>query len=232
MTTLPITQLLVEENFWPRDHLDASRVDMFTALLKENEPLPPIEVVAIGDGTFVIADGVHRFEAACEAGLNQVEVVLVSPNVGEDFLDCALRRALETACLTALPLTRAERKRAVEQLLATRSDLTHRAIARLVGVAHSTVDRWAEEVADSASEAGLPAVVLGPNADEVATKLVRYLDQLKDSRGLFDYFAPKRMGRHLAQAFYDRFGDDSLVEARLVAEWIGRAVALLSGEGQ
>ena len=232
MSTLPITHIFVEEYAWPRDYLDASRVEMFAALLKEKEPLPPIEVVAIGDGTFVIADGVHRYQAAREAGLNQVEVVLVSPNVGEDILDCAYRRALETACLTALPLTRAQRKYAVERLLATRSDLTHRAIARMVGIAHSTVDRWAEEVADSASEGSAPNPALGPNADEVATKLIRMLERLKDSRSLFDYFAPKRMGRHLAQAFYDRFGEDSLVEARLFAAWIERAVAVLSGEEQ
>jgi transposase-like protein len=230
VSNLPITHLFVDEGGWPRDHMDTSRVEMFVALLKESEPLPPIEVVAVGDGTFVIADGVHRYQAAREAGLNSVEVEFVVPNAGEDILDCAYRRALETACVTALPLTKAERKRAVERLLATQPDLTHRAIARLVGVSHSTVDRWAVEVADSATETGSPASLLGPNADTVASQLVRHLERLRESRGLFDYFAPKRMGRHLAQAFYDRFGDESLNEARVYADWIGRAVALLSGE--
>jgi hypothetical protein len=230
MTTLPITHLIVEENSWPRDRLDSSRVEMFVALLKESESLPPIEVVAVGDGTFVVADGVHRYEAAREAGLSSVEVELVVPNDGEDILDCVYRRALETACLTALPLTRAERRRAVTQLLALQPELTHRAVARLVGVAHSTVDRWAEGVADSASEVSATNAILSPSADTVAIQLVRHLDRLRESRGLFDYFAPKRMGRHLAQAFYDRFGDESLNEARVYAAWVGRAVALLSGE--
>lgn len=230
MTTLPITHLFVDEGGWPRDHLDTSRVEMFVALLKEKDPLPPIEVVAVGDGTFVVADGVHRYQAAREAGLNDVEVEFVLPNSGEDLLDCAYRRALETACLSALPLTKAERKRAVERLLATQPDLTHRAIARLVGVSHSTVDRWAGEVAESSTESGIPRYVTRPNADTVASQLVRHLERLRESRGLFDYFAPKRMGRHLAQAFYDRFGDESLNEARVYAAWLGRAVALLSGE--
>jgi ParB-like nuclease domain/Homeodomain-like domain len=228
MTTLPITNLFVDEGAWPRDHMDASRVEMFVALLKEKEPLPPIEVVAVGDGTFVVADGVHRYQAAREAGLSNIDVQFVAPIAGENLLDCAFRRALETACLTALPLTKAERKRAAERLLATNSDLTHRAIARLVGVSHSTVDRWASGTADSASE--YSSSILGPNADTVAIQLVRHLDRLRESRGLFDYFAPKGMGRHLAQAFYDRFGDESLSEARVYAAWVGRAVALLSGE--
>jgi ParB-like chromosome segregation protein Spo0J len=226
-----MTHLFIDDYVWPRDHLDANRVEMFASLLKENVVLPPIEVVAVGDGTFVIADGVHRYQASREVGMSQVEVVLVLPNPDEDLLDCAYRRALETACLTALPLSRAERKNAVAQLLATRSDLTHRAIARLVGVAHSTVDRWAEDVAESAGTVTMSAVS-GPNADQAANKLVRTLEHLKDSRGLVDYFAPKRMGRHLAQAFYDRFGDDSLEEACLFAAWIQGAVAILSGEAQ
>jgi ParB-like chromosome segregation protein Spo0J len=226
MTTLPITSLFVEEYTWPRDHLDASRVEMFTALLKENEPLPPIEVVAVGDGTFVIADGVHRFEAAMAAGMSHVDAVLVSPNVDEDLLDCAFRRALETACLTALPLTRAERKYAVERLLSTQGDFTHRAIARLVGVAHSTVDRWAEEVAESANslEKLYPTT---PSADDVAMKLVRMIERLEESRTLFDLFGSGRIGRHLANAFAERYGNRALPQAKLVKSWLDRTVATL-----
>lgn len=231
MSTVPITHLIVEEYSWPRDQLDASRVEMFVSLLKEDQSLPPIEVVAAGDGTYVIADGVHRYLAAREAGMDQVEVIIVSPSAGEHPLDCAFRRALETACRTALPLTRAERRRAVKNLLATRKDLPHREIARLVGVAHATVDRWAKEPDESANGAGAPSAARGPNVDEVAVKLVSFLERLGDSRGLFELFVPKRMGTHLGQAFYDRFGDRALAEARTVAVWINHAVATLEGSG-
>jgi hypothetical protein len=202
---------------------------MFAAHLADGETLPPIEVVPNGDGTFSVADGVHRTLAALLNGQTDIDVAVIVIESGESALNCAYRRALETATKTALPLGKLERRRAVKHLLDTRPDLSRREIARWVGVAHSTVDKWASEVADSASGSE-PSP--GPTADEVATKLVRFLEELKGSRGLFDYFAPKRMGRHLAQAFYDRFGDDSLAEARIVAEWIDRAVALLSGEGQ
>lgn len=231
MTTVLVAHLIVDESIYPRDGLDDSRVDMFADLYRAGEPVPPIEVIDLGDGTYLIGEGVHRYYAARAAGLNQIEVVFVMPESGESITDCAYRRALETATRSALPLTRSERQRAARRLLETRPDLSRRAVARLVGVAHSTVDRWAEEVAESASESATAGSTVGPTADEVAMKLVRFLERLSDSRGLFDYFAPKRMGTHLAQAFYDRFGDRALAEARTVAVWISHAVTMLEGSG-
>jgi hypothetical protein len=84
-------------------------------------------------------------------------------------------------------------------------------------------------MADSASDTGTSSI--GPSADGVALKLVRFLERLSDSRGLLDYVASKQMGRHLAGAFRQRFGDQSLGEARQFATWMAGAVAVLEAEG-
>ena len=44
--------------------------------------MPPIEVVPLGVGTYVIADGVHRFHALRSLNRTEVEVVVVTPARG------------------------------------------------------------------------------------------------------------------------------------------------------
>ena len=124
-------------------------------------------------------------------------------------------RALETATRSALPLTRSERRRVAQHLLGTRPDLSGRAIARLVGVAHSTVDRWAEERAESASaQDDDPRSTQMVTAEQMTRRLVVFLARMDEARGLLDYLMPKRMGRHIAQAFTEQFGDSALTEAQ------------------
>ena len=91
---------------------------MFAALLGSGEALPPIEVVPRGDGTFLIADGVHRSAAALATNQPQVGAIVLSVEAGESCEACAFRRALETATQSALPLSNAERRDAVLKLVA------------------------------------------------------------------------------------------------------------------
>jgi hypothetical protein len=203
-------------------------VTLFTELLAEGVDLPPIEVVRGSEDTFLICDGVHRTHAAGRAGRYEIEVVIIEPHEGESPEDAAFRRALETATTSALPLTNAERRDAAKRLLATRDDLSHREVARLVGVAHSSVDRWATEVADSATKDGPGSVSVTPG--QMAFRLVRYLDDLGDSQGLWDLLMPKRMGHYLAEAFYGRFEDRALEHAERMRAWLTVAVDVLEEE--
>ena len=91
-----------------------------------------------------------------------------------------------------------------------------------------SVDRWAEEMAESAGppDNDSPTVRL-PTADEAAHRLVGFLAKLDQSRGLLDYLASSRMGHHLAEAFERRMGDEALNQARKVAKWVAGAVQVL-----
>ena len=83
-----------------------------------------------------------------------------------------------------------------------------------------------EHAEDNANNAELYS--LGPNADDFARRFVGHLARLSDNRGLFDYLMPKRMGRHLAGAFVDRYGDTALSEAHQVRAWVDRAVEVIA----
>ena len=130
-----------------------------------------------------------------------------------------------------MPLTKFERRQAVRRLLAERPELSHRAIGRLVGVSHDTVGRWGKEVDDSSTpDDGAPASTgTPPTADEAARRLVSTLIRLDGDRGLLDMMMPARMGRHLADAFEARLGDDALKQARRVAQWSAASVTVLEG---
>ena len=229
VVALPVSQLRHWTDIWPRYSADEERIALFADLLKCGESLPPIEVVSNDDGTYLIADGVHRLFAHRWAKRETIDSVIVEPNQGENPGECAYRRALETATQAALPLTNAERHRAVLRLHEGDPSLSHRAIARLVGVSHDSVGRWikhALEVEGSTSEdnPGFPPRV---TADDVARRLVLTLVRLDESRSLFDMLSGARMGRHLARAFDDRLGDNALRQAERFSQWTHAAVAEL-----
>ncbi len=230
---IPIEQLQAMQDAYPREEASGERVALFREILEQGDELPPIDVVKLEEGRYLISDGVHRFYAAMRARHRAIAVNLIKPIEGESTLECAYRHAVETASKTALPLTYAERRKAVGRLLETRPDLSHRAIGRIIGISHDTVGRWSKEMSDRSEEAdeGQDEVQSLPSAAEISNRLVRYLNQLDESRDLFDYFKPSRMGRHLADAFDAYHGDYSLREARRMAQWVASAVSYLEGAG-
>jgi ParB-like chromosome segregation protein Spo0J len=218
---------------WPRDHCDLDRIEMFKALIEAGDHVPDPEVVDLGDGRWLIADGAHRLAAYELAGHTEVEVTVVPIGDGEAAEQAAYRRALETATRSALPLSKAERRRAVERLLGERPELSHRAIGRVVGVSHQTVDRWAvERSRDDREEAPTEAAPdRRVTVDDVARRLVRYAGQLDETRGFLDMVAGGRMAKHLATAFVDRFGENAAAQAKRCAEWFTAAARRLDADG-
>jgi ParB-like chromosome segregation protein Spo0J len=92
-----MSQLVFSRDAWPRFALNEERVDLFKELFAAGEELSPIEVVPDGANRYLIADGVHRANAAHRAGHAEIAAVLLSLENGETPVACALRRGLETA---------------------------------------------------------------------------------------------------------------------------------------
>jgi ParB-like chromosome segregation protein Spo0J len=221
-----LAQVVLDRSAWPRFTWDLDRIELFKGLVASGEEVPPIEVVRREDGKFIIADGVHRAVAARWAGRNDIEALVLDPADGESLLGFAYRRALETATRTALPLTKDERRRAVRRLLAESSDLSHRSIAKLVGVSHDTVDRWAKDEATS-NESEPERMTPFETSARAARRLASAFVRLDESRGLLDTLRPSRMGSHLADALADRLGDDALDRAQAYAQWSADAFRVL-----
>jgi hypothetical protein len=202
---------------------------MFAALYQEGADVDSVEAVPDGEGTYRLVNGRHRVHGALQVGCTEIDAVLLSRDADESISDFVFRRGVETANRSTLPLTRKEQQRAALRLLKTRPEMSHRAIARLIGISHDTVDRWAAGVADSATkEPGEPPLPMRtPTADEAARRLVGFLTKLDESRGVLDYLAGSRMGRHMADAFEYRLGETALSEARKFAKWTALAVQTL-----
>jgi hypothetical protein len=212
---------------WPRLRLDKSRVDEFKQLYADGGPaaLPPVEVVLLADGSHLVADGFHRVEALHSLGITDIPTVTLTPPPGADPELFTYVRALETAATSAKPLTLSEKRAAADRLIAETPEASDSEIGRLTGLSHQTVGRRRQRQLSN----GQPEPVQADEADrylatvsaqDIASKLVRSVDRLWESRGLTDTLVgEKRMGKHLAQAMVDYFGDDAQQWANRFALW-------------
>jgi ParB-like nuclease domain len=109
VTTVVLSRVRLVAEAWPRDRLDQERVEDFEALYRAEGAgaLPPLELIGDGSGGFILADGVHRREAARAAGLRTLPAFVLTLDPTDDPVAFAYLRALECSAISAKPLTRA-----------------------------------------------------------------------------------------------------------------------------
>jgi hypothetical protein len=232
---VPLDRIWRDASLWPRFALDDERVGEFCDLYADlgDEALPPLELVQDDGGGFLVADGHHRLAALIELDAVYAVAVIVEPPTGREPRGWVYERGLETAARTAKPLTRLERRAAVDRLLAERGGLTDREIARLAGVSHQTVGR-ARKRSNGPEDAGgaedgswRPP----PTADDLARRLVRGIAGMWESRPLGDSILGDRSGKRLAHALDEQFADEALAWAQRFERWASIAVDELSKAG-
>jgi Winged helix-turn-helix DNA-binding len=232
---LSLDQITLDERVWPRAGLDDERVELFAELVRDardaagtgqgwSDPLPPLVVVADGRGGYVLADGRHRYEARRRlgAGFDLVGVQVFQAN-GRSPVDFAYELGL-LCTHGAKPLTTAEKCAAILRLLDERSDLSDRAIARLVGVSNSTVSSYRRALCDShtggepeeagGTERGQPSTRREPLRWEVAARRLAEdtAELLASCRKLFGGADFKSAGRELYDTLADLYGDEHALE--------------------
>jgi ParB-like chromosome segregation protein Spo0J len=105
--------------------------DHVRTLADSTTALPPI---VIHKATMTIVDGVHRIAAARVRGQEHVEAVLFDGNVMEAYV-----LALQANAQHGLPLSRKDRRAAVERLLGFCPQWSDRRVATVTGVSPKTV---------------------------------------------------------------------------------------------
>lgn len=214
---------------WPRRRLDPKRVDLFAELYREGGPeaLPPIVTVKAKEYV-ILADGVHRVCAAWSLGWESLPEEVLDPPPHRDPWTYAFLVACDRAAKSALPLTFSERKRAALRLVKECPDLSQRQIARLLGVSHTSVRRWAsgEDKADDEAGTRVPAPL---SADALARAWLRRMQALERRRGL-DWLLGDRMPDRLARAALDAFGERAGEKLTLYARWWTEAARRLKGD--
>ena len=127
---LPLDDLVLDPNLNLRDRLDDFSVERYADAW---DRLPPITVFDV-DGRWLIADGFHRHAAAIMLGKHKVPSEIRAGT----FAD-ALDFVASVNLFHGLPLTRAERRRAVEVKLKLHHDWSDRRMAEELSVSRDLV---------------------------------------------------------------------------------------------
>lgn len=127
---LPLDELVLDPNLNLRDRLDEFTVERYA---ESWQRLPPITVYEV-DGRWLVADGFHRHAAAIVLGRKTIRAEVIEGGFNE-----ALDFVSSVNLFHGLPLTRAERRRAVDIKLRLHHDWSDRRMAEELGVSRELV---------------------------------------------------------------------------------------------
>jgi hypothetical protein len=142
---IPLDRINNDRRTQLRVAFDPDQIDNLKAAYEAGTDVPPIDVFEVGDGTYIIGDGFHRFVAQVARRAKTIPAVV---HVG-GFHD-ALKWALGANATHGLRRTNKDKRHAVEVACAEFPKLSNRAIADLCKVHHSLVSD-VRKVADSAT---------------------------------------------------------------------------------
>jgi ParB-like chromosome segregation protein Spo0J len=127
---LPLDDLVLDPNLNLRDRLDDETVDRY---LEAWDRKPPVTVFEV-EGRWLLADGFHRHAAAVTAGRRTMKAE-VRAGTFSDALDYVAGANL----FHGLPLSRVERRRAIEIKLRLHHEKSDRTLASDLGVGRELV---------------------------------------------------------------------------------------------
>jgi ParB-like chromosome segregation protein Spo0J len=149
---IPLDDLVLDPNLNLRDRLDDFTVERYA---DSWDRLPPITVYNI-DGRMLVADGFHRHAAAIMLGKRTIRAEIIEGS----FTD-ALDFVSSVNLFHGLPLTRAERRRAVEVKLKLHHDWSDRRMAEELAVSRELVAKIRRQLIESRQIPNLPGRVGG-----------------------------------------------------------------------
>jgi ParB-like chromosome segregation protein Spo0J len=222
---LPVVSIRREASLWPRRGLNLGRVREFAELYRAEGvgALPPVLVAVIGEERY-LADGWHRCAAAMEAGLTEIAAQLGRVEQVEQVFVAAVA----TSSHHGQPLTREEKRRAVDRLLTEMPEVSDRGLARLAGVSAPFVSRRRERLTAPGARKRGPRRVVMP-AERAAARVVKAMVDLERlAMDLQALEGGERLdpARALAAAAGRRREDGAAVLARL-ERWAARARGLV-----
>ncbi len=145
-----LDDLVLDPNLNLRDRLDDFTVERYA---DSWERLPPITVYEV-DGRLLLADGFHRHAAAVMMGKRTIPAEIRQGTFNE-----ALDFVASVNLFHGLPLTRAERRRAVEVKLKLHHDWSDRRLAQELAVSRELVFKIRDQLVKSQQIPNLPGRV-------------------------------------------------------------------------
>ena len=137
---LPIDELVLDASLNLRDRLDDFTVERYAdAWLR----MPPVTVYEV-EGQWLLADGFHRHAAAVMIGKRSLPA-----EVREGSMTDALDFVASVNLFHGLPLTRSERRRAVEVKLRIHPDWSDRRLAEELAIGRELIGKIRKMLVDS-----------------------------------------------------------------------------------
>jgi len=136
--TIEIEKIIVDDIVRIREEMNMERIREFMDILDQ---LPPVDVIRTTDGQYFLADGLHRREAAIAKSKKTLECEVKDGDL-KDALEVAIKRNSKSS----LPLTRIEKRHAVEKILKFFPNRANSWIAEIVGVSMQLVDSVRENL--------------------------------------------------------------------------------------
>ncbi len=136
--TVPITQIILDEEIYPRSAVYTKRVSMFAENMRDGFEIEPIEVqVHPQDGDkYRILDGAHRLRAYKEIGATELPVHIIRLD-GLDPLLYAAEKAIGP-----LQLTEEEARNTARRAYEQNARLSTGEIGKAIGRSRRTVDNY------------------------------------------------------------------------------------------
>ncbi len=147
---IPLDDLVLDQNLNLRDRLDDFTVERYA---DSWERLPPITVYNV-DERLLVADGFHRHAAAVMLGKRTIRAEIIDGT----FTD-ALDFVSSVNLFHGLPLTRSERRRAVEVKLKLHHDWSDRRMAEELAVSRELVAKIRRQLIEAHKIPNLPGRV-------------------------------------------------------------------------
>jgi len=136
--TVPITQIILDEEIYPRSGVYPKRVSMFAENMRDGFEIDPIEVQIHPDyiEKYRILDGAHRWHAYKEIGATEIPVHIITLD-GLDPLLYAAQKAIGP-----LQLTEEEARTTARRAYENNPRLTSFEIGQAIGRSRQTVDAY------------------------------------------------------------------------------------------
>ncbi len=136
---VPVDDLVLDPNLNLRDRLDEFTVERY---VEAWERMPPVTVFEV-DGRWLLADGFHRHAAAVKLGRRKMSV-----EIRQGTFNDALDFVAGVNLFHGLPLTRSERRRAVEVKLRLHHDWSDRRLSEELSVSRELIAKTRKVLID------------------------------------------------------------------------------------
>ncbi len=143
---IKLQNITTDESLQLRVETSSPTVAEYEERMGEGEQFPPL-LVWQSDGVYILLDGWHRYQAAVNLGFVDYDAKVFTGSKTEALIAAAISNRTH-----GLPMTRADKRKAIQRLVESSGELSSNQIANAIGVSNHTVDVIRNELSNCQPE--------------------------------------------------------------------------------